>query len=292
MKQQSTKYYILLLLVAVLVIPSVALAAWWNPFSWNWNIITWFSRPSTTQQQTQKPTDATTDWKTYTNTKYGYSIKYPTNWYINTQYSNLDLTPRGPNKDYIGGDTSISNYLEKDGMYAPPDYTLISWMFWKVPPISKERSSSSDFIKKENVVINGVKGIKTTILGEHEIGSPTKLNSVRIIFELNNGEELSVGYGFDNNNVNAAKVANQIISTFKFTTPVVCAKESEKMRPSGAGFPAQCCTGLKAITGHEYNNDCSINKTPPPGDIGTCIKCGDGKCASMENKCNCPQDCK
>ena len=37
-KQQSIKYIILLLLIAVLVIPSVALASWWNPFSWGiWN---------------------------------------------------------------------------------------------------------------------------------------------------------------------------------------------------------------------------------------------------------------
>ncbi len=37
-KQQSIKYLLLILLIAVLVIPSVASAIWWNPFSWSiWN---------------------------------------------------------------------------------------------------------------------------------------------------------------------------------------------------------------------------------------------------------------
>jgi len=45
MKQQSTKYLLLILLIAVLVIPSVALASWWNPFSWGlWNSIFHFQR--------------------------------------------------------------------------------------------------------------------------------------------------------------------------------------------------------------------------------------------------------
>jgi len=40
MKQQSKKYLLLILLIAVLVAPSFALAAWWNPLSWGvWNKI-------------------------------------------------------------------------------------------------------------------------------------------------------------------------------------------------------------------------------------------------------------
>jgi len=54
MKQQSTKYFILILLIAVLVIPSVALASWWNPLSWGiWNNI--FHQPLTTQSPVACP---------------------------------------------------------------------------------------------------------------------------------------------------------------------------------------------------------------------------------------------
>ena len=44
MKQQSKKYLLLILLVAVFVAPSIALAAWYNPFSWNWDIFSWFQK--------------------------------------------------------------------------------------------------------------------------------------------------------------------------------------------------------------------------------------------------------
>ena len=38
MKQFKT-YIVIILLMSVLIIPSVALAAWWNPFSWSiWSI--------------------------------------------------------------------------------------------------------------------------------------------------------------------------------------------------------------------------------------------------------------
>ena len=49
-KQQSIKYFILILLIAVLVTPAIALASWWNPLSWN--IGSWFK--STSQVQIQK----------------------------------------------------------------------------------------------------------------------------------------------------------------------------------------------------------------------------------------------
>lgn len=71
-----------------------------------------------------------------------------------------------------------------------------------------------------------------------------------------------------------------------------CAKEFERIRQSGEGFPAKCCAGLKAVMNKGYNNDCSISKIIPSGDIYMCINCGDGNCYGEENKCNCPQDCK
>lgn len=34
------------------------------------------------QEQAKQPADETADWKTYENTKYGYSVKYPSDWYL------------------------------------------------------------------------------------------------------------------------------------------------------------------------------------------------------------------
>lgn len=73
--------------------------------------------------QTMTGTDETANWKVYKNTKYGYSIKYPNNWFVETTYSEADFTPRGGVEeggiDYIGGDTIWSNYSKID--FTPED---------------------------------------------------------------------------------------------------------------------------------------------------------------------------
>ena len=43
MKQKF--YIVVALLLFVFIVPSIALAAWWNPFSWNWNNLSLFSKP-------------------------------------------------------------------------------------------------------------------------------------------------------------------------------------------------------------------------------------------------------
>lgn len=54
MKQQSTKLFFVILLLVVFIVPSVALAAWWNPLSWNWNIFNWFSGNQISMVQTNQ----------------------------------------------------------------------------------------------------------------------------------------------------------------------------------------------------------------------------------------------
>lgn len=48
MQKQIKNYLIFAILIFVLIAPSFALAAWWNPFSWHWNIFNIFKRPQTT----------------------------------------------------------------------------------------------------------------------------------------------------------------------------------------------------------------------------------------------------
>ncbi len=59
--------YLLLAILVVFIVPQITLASWYNPFTWNWNIFSWFSKPqivapvssvsnnqnSVTQQNTQ-----------------------------------------------------------------------------------------------------------------------------------------------------------------------------------------------------------------------------------------------
>jgi hypothetical protein len=55
-----------------------------------------------------------------------------------------------------------------------------------------------------------------------------------------------------------------------------------------------CCKGSKAIKIAMYQQDCSITPNSPRSTL-KCMHCGDGRCdqgAYLENKCNCPEDCK
>lgn len=50
-----------------------------------------------------------------------------------------------------------------------------------------------------------------------------------------------------------------------------------------------CCEGLGKISCDYEESDGKCQKCT---DVFVCAKCGDGKCGTGENKCNCPQDCK
>jgi hypothetical protein len=83
-------YVVIILLLAILIIPSVTLAAWWNPFSWNQgNLFSAF---------------VSTGWKTYTSTNYGFNIQYPSSWKIvftNQNASSVDHVAVGFNTPYL-----------------------------------------------------------------------------------------------------------------------------------------------------------------------------------------------
>jgi hypothetical protein len=191
------------------------------------------STPDTsTKANNQTNSNTDSGWKTYTNSTYGYSFQYPSNWYVNTQYSNQDYTPRGPAPyDYVGGDTSISNYSvteineyqKANGDLAyPKDYILVNLAFSKVDPTS----SLSDYLKslkntvpadkQENVVINGLPGIRLTNYKQTGIGGVTKPNFVNVDFKVK-GELISIGYGFDNSVKDQATIADKIINSFTLT---------------------------------------------------------------------------
>jgi hypothetical protein len=60
LKQKDMKQFkpnvVIILLLIILIIPSVALASWWNPFTWQWNFFNWFSRSQTSVVQPKKNT--------------------------------------------------------------------------------------------------------------------------------------------------------------------------------------------------------------------------------------------
>lgn len=90
------------------------------------------------QTEPENPID-TSDWKTYRNERYGYSIQYPKKWYVDTRFSEKSFSQRGPKEDVdlIGGDTLFSNYQDAYGFNLgnrPSDIEEINLMVFKVDP--------------------------------------------------------------------------------------------------------------------------------------------------------------
>jgi hypothetical protein len=80
MEKHFKKGIIFTILISVLVAPSFALAAWWNPFTWGWlNRIFHFQQQiqKQEQQQKQEQKENPADSKTYKNNQYGFQFLYP-----------------------------------------------------------------------------------------------------------------------------------------------------------------------------------------------------------------------
>ncbi len=115
-------------------------------------------------------------WKIYTNEKYGYSIHYPGNWYVDTRFSNRDFSTRGSG-DVMGGDTLFANYengYDYDITNMPRDFDSIQLLIYKTDP---KIVFLDDYVKtinfvglytKEDIMIHGVPGLKLTFSKDRE----------------------------------------------------------------------------------------------------------------------------
>lgn len=138
------------------------------------------------------PTNQTAGWKTYTNTEYGFEIKYPSSWSGSEQpitMSNLGELAyfKAVYMSVIVWNTSKYSYDEL-----------------KMPPPG---GINPDTIKQENIAISGYPATKFSYTSVGDASSGTKsyqqlsINKNQLVFVINcSGQD-----------------CNQIISTFKFT---------------------------------------------------------------------------
>ncbi|MCR4276432.1 MAG: hypothetical protein NUV90_03540 [Candidatus Parcubacteria bacterium] len=118
------------------------------------------------------------NWKVYSNTRYSYTIKYPSNWYVHTTNSEKDFTQRGlGGSDVIGGDTSFSNYQEEFSYDnpAPSDLLSVNLMIYKIESnINYDQFISSKGFHDdgmENISINGISALRLTgVTTDHPVG--------------------------------------------------------------------------------------------------------------------------
>lgn len=113
-----------ILLVPVIIIAIIAVA---GAYLLGKQGITIFPQPSPTSLPAEVPTkegDVTADWKTYTNTKYQYSIKYPLTFSVTEQsseYVRLSLGQNQPNQP------SSETYLSIEVKNNPQKLSLQKW---------------------------------------------------------------------------------------------------------------------------------------------------------------------
>jgi hypothetical protein len=141
------------------------------------------------------PIDQTAGWKTYTNTQYGYEIKYPKDWSISTSSGGLGIYC-----NFQNGDKKCEG-LENVGIGVPGPGI----------GITVKQVSFADFTKdyvvnnKEYYLLDGATGWKFS-------GGPViSVGSSDYIFATKNSNSYIITY------VSMAPIQNQIISTFKFT---------------------------------------------------------------------------
>lgn len=161
------------------------------------------------------PQTNTLNWKTYTNTKYGFEIKYPTDWYV-TDLSSLNhyLLALNPQTRQIPSDTPVN----RDGDYKGYIEITISPNPAKLSLQSFYDGTKHENLYSKDVATNGVEKIITMNKIE---GTLFKGVSGLGIYNI-------ASFGLDNNIVevqdNSQKpydsnsIFARIISTFKFTS--------------------------------------------------------------------------
>ncbi len=161
-------------------------------------------------------------WNTYINETYKYSVKYPNNWFIDNEYSDKPIEMRGVDM-YLGGDTAISNYplIKGQEPNEKSDRVLIYYNFQKVNknvPLDgfiDKKTIPAQKVDTQDIEINGVKGIRYTILNLSGIGGNTKKNNITILLKKDD-LLLNVSYGFDEGNQMNIETVEKVINSIKW----------------------------------------------------------------------------
>lgn len=138
--------------------------------------------PTKVIQATPTTSSETANWKTYTNTKYGYSFKYPDSWFLNSEEPNIEIAT-----------VPVSQYLH--GVGSPPHGAV--WV-----TISTVESRGSD--------------------GESTISVGPNAGIINLAsYKENKGNILQLQGGFwqddsQQKQITDRAIINQILSTFTF----------------------------------------------------------------------------
>lgn len=181
--------------------------------------LVYFEKINLPQKVNQAPTstsvtDKTSNRKVYTNTKYGYSVKYPDNWYIKDTTFQAQESDSNVLDDQIFNDQPINDFKERK----------INMSY-----------ASIIFDKSKSLLNYGDGGLsyKSEILEQSEIGGNMVIKAIsthyeydwqnqknietgkyyKVLISANNGKSTI----FLNSDLDQKDIADQILSTLKFT---------------------------------------------------------------------------
>lgn len=165
----------------------------------------------------QTNVDSTASWRTYTNKRYGYAVRYPAYWFTDTTLGETDFIQRGPEQDqtFMGGDVIFSNYDKPAGFNAnntPGDIFNLHLVVWKVDP----SVSYGQFIlqnhfvngSEETTTINGLSVVRLTATGE--VGTTVVNTFIKV-----DGNMFVFTYTAQTDDLTDTNIAEQIVQSFE-----------------------------------------------------------------------------
>ena len=169
------------------------------------------NRPSATQDpSTANPDSIGANWKTYTNSKYGYQVKYPSAWIA--KESNL-MTVRfsSPDTNEFDHAGEVSIIIDEEDSIVNTEKEADE-AFQKMNELLKTQSETEDTYKLEKkITVGDLLAFKTTGGCCLDVGRHV------FIFKETNIYRITLYGPLTNLPLKNQEIFNQILSTFKFT---------------------------------------------------------------------------
>ena len=181
-------------------------------------------RPLLTPLPTPKPTstpDPTANWKTYTNTTYKYSLKYPSDWEVQGEGGEDPTQAFAPNFsstcNFNGGDRCANLVISLIGGYKEGENLEY---YFNIGSNNDSHIRTQDIISEKDIVVGGEKALEIKYrLPKADIGYE---NEPAIeIHAVHDNSVLLIQYGEEQktsfSELKYEDLFNHILSTFKFT---------------------------------------------------------------------------